>query len=37
LGATGALLVTARSEHIVVSRATGRPARLPPELLAALG
>jgi acyl-CoA thioester hydrolase len=37
LGATGALLVTARSEHIVVSRATGRPTRLPPELLAALG
>jgi acyl-CoA thioester hydrolase len=34
---TGALLVTARSEHIVVSRATGRPTRLPPELLAALG
>jgi acyl-CoA thioester hydrolase len=32
LGVTGALLVTARSEHIVVSRATGRPARLPPEL-----
>jgi acyl-CoA thioester hydrolase len=37
LGATGALLVTARSEHIVVSRATGRPTRLSPELLAALG
>jgi acyl-CoA thioester hydrolase len=37
LCATGALLVTARSEHIVVSRATGRPTRLPPELLAALG
>ena len=37
LGATGALLVTARSEHIVVARATGRPTRLPPELLAALG
>ena len=32
LEATGALLVTARSEHIVVSRATGKPARLPPEL-----
>jgi acyl-CoA thioester hydrolase len=32
LDATGALLVTARSEHIVVSRATGRPVRLPPEL-----
>jgi acyl-CoA thioester hydrolase len=32
LEATGALLVTGRSEHIVVSRATGRPARLPPEL-----
>ena len=37
LGATGALLVTARSEHIVVSRATGRPTRLPPALLAAIG
>jgi acyl-CoA thioester hydrolase len=37
LGTTGALLVTARSEHIVVSRATGRPTRLPPQLLAALG
>ncbi len=37
LGATGALLVTAQSEHIVVSRATGRPTRLPPKLLAALG
>jgi acyl-CoA thioester hydrolase len=37
LGATGALLVTARSEHIMVSRATGRPTRLSPELLAALG
>jgi len=37
LSTTGALLVTARSEHIVVSRATGRPARLPPELLAVLG
>ena len=34
---TGALLVTARSEHIVVSRANGRPTRLPPDLLAALG
>src|SRR5262245_53605779 len=32
LGATDALLVTARSEHIVVSRATGKPTRLPPEL-----
>jgi acyl-CoA thioester hydrolase len=37
LGGTGALLVSARSEHIVVSRATGRPTRLPPQLLAALG
>jgi acyl-CoA thioester hydrolase len=37
LDATGARLITARSEHIVVSRATGRPARLPPDLLAALG
>jgi acyl-CoA thioester hydrolase len=36
LGATGALLVTARSEHIVVARATGKPTHLPPELLAAL-
>ena len=32
LGATDALLVTAQSEHIVVSRVTGRPTRLPPEL-----
>src|SRR5688572_25136849 len=32
LGETGALLVTARSEHIVVSRATGRSTRLPPAL-----
>ena len=37
LSATGALLVSAQSEHIVVSRVTGRPTRLPPELLAALG
>ncbi len=37
LGATGALLVTARSEHIVVSRATGRPTQVPPALLAAIG
>jgi acyl-CoA thioester hydrolase len=37
LADTGALLVTARSEHIVVSRATGRPTRLPPVLLEALG
>ena len=34
--ATGGLLITARSEHVVVSRASGRPARLPPELLARL-
>jgi acyl-CoA thioester hydrolase len=37
LSATGTLLVNARSQHIVVSRATGRPTRLPPELLASLG
>jgi acyl-CoA thioester hydrolase len=37
LAETGALLVSARSEHIIVSRATGRPTRLPPQLLAALG
>src|SRR3954451_4803435 len=36
LDSTGALLVTAHSSHIVVSRATGRPTRLPPELLVAL-
>jgi acyl-CoA thioester hydrolase len=34
--ATGAPLITARSEHVVVSRASGRPTRLPPELLAML-
>jgi acyl-CoA thioester hydrolase len=33
----GALLLTARSEHIFVARATGRPTRPPPELLAMLG
>jgi acyl-CoA thioester hydrolase len=32
----GAPLLTARSEHIVVARATGRPTRLPADLLAAL-
>ena len=31
---TGAPLLTAQSEHVFVSRATGRPARLPPALLA---
>jgi acyl-CoA thioester hydrolase len=36
LGATGALLVTARSEHIVIARATGKPTHLPPGLLPAL-
>ena len=36
LGATGALLVTARSEHIVIARDTGKPTHLPPELLAVL-
>ena len=36
LAETGAPLVGARSEHIVVARATGRPTRLPPELLARL-
>jgi acyl-CoA thioester hydrolase len=33
---TGARLLTARSEHVVVSRETGRPARLPPELMVSL-
>jgi acyl-CoA thioester hydrolase len=37
LAETGALLVSARSEHIVVSRASGRPTRLPPGILTALG
>jgi acyl-CoA thioester hydrolase len=36
LAETGAPLVTARSEHIVVARETGRPMRLPTRLLAAL-
>ncbi len=36
LAETGAPLVTARSEHIVVARETGRPVRLPERLLAAL-
>jgi acyl-CoA thioester hydrolase len=33
---TGARLLTARSEHIVVARASGRPTRLPPELMVSL-
>jgi acyl-CoA thioester hydrolase len=37
LAERGALLLTARSEHIFVARATSRPTRLPPELLTALG
>jgi acyl-CoA thioester hydrolase len=36
LAGTGTPLLTARSEHIIVSRETGRPTRLPPELLASL-
>jgi acyl-CoA thioester hydrolase len=36
LAATGATLIRARSEHIVVDRATGRPARFPDDLLAML-
>jgi acyl-CoA thioester hydrolase len=36
LADTGALLVTARSEHIFVARDTNRPARLPDDLLSAL-
>jgi acyl-CoA thioester hydrolase len=36
LAATGALLVTARSDHIFVARETGRPVRAPAELLALL-
>jgi acyl-CoA thioester hydrolase len=36
LAERGAPLLTARSTHIFVARATSRPTRLPPELLAAL-
>jgi acyl-CoA thioester hydrolase len=36
LAERGTVLVEARSEHIVVDRATGRPARLPEDLLGAL-
>jgi acyl-CoA thioester hydrolase len=36
LAETGAPLLTARSEHIFVARATGRPTRAPPDLLARL-
>ena len=36
LASSGASLVTARSEHIFVARATGRPARAPDDLLALL-
>jgi acyl-CoA thioester hydrolase len=37
LVASGGLLITARSEHIVTSRVSGAPARLPAELRALLG
>lgn len=37
LAETGALLVTGRSTHIVVDKATGRPTRLPADLLTRLG
>jgi acyl-CoA thioester hydrolase len=33
----GTLLVTGRSTHIVVDKATGKPTRLSPELLARMG
>jgi acyl-CoA thioester hydrolase len=33
----GTLLVTGRTTHIVVDKATGRPTRLSPELLARMG
>jgi acyl-CoA thioester hydrolase len=36
LADTNTLLVTARSEHVFVARATGRPARLPDDLQEAL-
>jgi acyl-CoA thioester hydrolase len=36
LANTGTLLVTARSEHVFVARATGRPARLPHDVQEAL-
>jgi acyl-CoA thioester hydrolase len=36
LAERGTPLIEARSEHIVVDRATGRPARLPDDLLSAL-
>jgi len=36
LAERGTPLLTARTEHIFVARATSRPTRLPPELLAAL-
>ena len=36
LADTGTLLVTARTEHVFVGRATGRPARLPDDLQEAL-
>ncbi len=36
LAATGATLITARSEHIVIDRITSRPARFPDDLLALL-
>lgn len=36
LAESDVLLMTARSEHMVIARDTGRPARLPPALLAML-
>lgn len=37
LAEAGALLVTGRSTHIVVDKATGRPTRLPADLLTRMG
>jgi acyl-CoA thioester hydrolase len=36
LATENTLVLTARTEHIAVAKATGRPTRLPPELLTAL-
>ena len=33
MAASGTPLLSARSEHVLVARATGRPARWPPEVL----
>lgn len=33
---TGAPILTARTEHVLVARATGKPTRFPPDLLARL-